>query len=229
MDICSYAAGLVTNHQTPVTYDDAMASPDAVHWKRAIEEELVSLKNCAVWKTVVLSAMSPGSKAIPTKWVFKIKSDGHGNVARYKARLVVCGYRQKLERDYDLTFAPVAHAASIRTILALAVHLGLVLRQFDVKTAFLYGELPKSQTVYLQPPRVVAVPKHHVLCLLKAMYGLKQAPLMWNNTYMAPCPNCVLQGPSMIRVYIALNKLTVSTYSSQSLLTTSSQRPPHYN
>ena len=86
--------------------------------------------------------MAPGAKAIPTKWVFKIKSDGHGVVARYKARLVACGYRQKFGRDYNLTFAPVAHAASIRMVLALAVRLGLILRQFDVKTAFLYGELP---------------------------------------------------------------------------------------
>ena len=48
-----------------------------------------------------------------------------GNVVRYKVRLVVCGYRQKFDRDYDLTFAPVAHAVSIRMVLALAVSLGM--------------------------------------------------------------------------------------------------------
>ena len=172
---------LVSEHETPKTYEEAISGPDAEHWKRAIQEELASLKHCAVWKIIILSAMAPGAKPIPTKWVFKIKSDGHGNIVRYKARLVVCGYRQKFGRDYNQTFAPVAHAASIRMILALAVHLGLLLRQFDVKTAFLYGDLPKSQTVYLQPPKGVHVPRNHVLALLKSMYGLKQSSFLWNR------------------------------------------------
>ena len=55
------------------------------------------------------------------------------NVKRFKARPVVCGYKQTFDQDYDQTFAQVAHAASIiRTILALAVSLCLYLYQFDV-------------------------------------------------------------------------------------------------
>ena len=171
---------LVSQHKTPTTYEEAISGPD-IHWIKAIQSELQSLRSCAVWKLVVLSAVSRKSKPIPTKWVFKIKGDGAGNVARYKARLVVCGYRQKFGRDYDLTFAPVAHAASIRMGLAMAIALGMHLRQFDVKTAFLYGELPDHQSVYLLPPTGVAVPPGYVLKLYKAMYGLKQAPLMWNK------------------------------------------------
>ena len=167
---------LVARHSTPKTYNEAVNGPDAEHWIKAVQEELASLRKCAVWKQVVLSAVSAEAKPIPTKWVFKIKTDGHGHVARYKARIVVCGYRQKFGRDYTLTFAPVAHAASIRMVLALAVSLCLCLRQFDVKTAFLYGDLPEDQRVYLLPPKGVDVPPGHVLALLKSMYGLKQAP-----------------------------------------------------
>ena len=174
-------AELVTSHVTPKSMYEAISGSDAVHWKQAIQEELTSLKNCAVWKVVLLSTLSPSAKAIPTKWVFKIKTDGHGKIERYKARLVVCGYRQKFGRDYDQTFAPVAHAASIRMILALAVSMRLKLWQFDIKTAFLYGHLPRAQRVYLQPPQGMSVPPGHVLALLKSMYGLKQAPLQWNK------------------------------------------------
>ena len=169
---------LVEDHTTPKSYEEAILH---AHWRKAIEEELTSLKDCAVWKAVVLSTLSHKAKAIPTKWVFKVKSDGHGKVARFKARLVVCGYRQKFGRDYNLTFAPVAHAASIRMVLALAVSLRLCLRQFDIKTAFLYGELPKDQTVYLLPPKGVTVPPGHVLALQRCVYGLKQASLQWNR------------------------------------------------
>ena len=169
---------LVEDHTTPKSYEEAIRY---AHWRKAIEEELTSLKDCAVWKAVVLSTLSHKAKAIPTKWVFKVKSDGHGKVARFKDRLVVCGYRQKFGRDYNLTFAPVAHATSIRMVFALAVSLRLCLRQFDIKTVFLYGELPKDQTVYLLPPKGVTVPPGHVLALQRCVYGLKQASLQWNR------------------------------------------------
>ena len=83
--------------------------------------------------------------------------------------------------DYELTFAPVAHVGSIRTLLALAAGRGLHLRHFDIKTAFLYGVLPSHQRVYLQPPQGVEVPAGHVLELYRNMYGLKQASLQWNK------------------------------------------------
>ena len=175
--LAALKSDLVADHRTPTSYEEAMSGPDAEHWQAAIQDEIASLKSCAVWKVIVASAIAPGAKAIPTKWVFKIKGDGHGHIARFKARLVVCGYRQKFGRDYDLTFAPVAHAASIRLVLSLAVTHNLVLRQYDVKTAFLYGILPERHKVYLRPPTGVKVPVGHILQLVKAMYGLKQAPL----------------------------------------------------
>ena len=90
----------------------------------------------------------------------------------------MCGYRQKFGRDYDLTYSPVAHAASIRLVLALAVSLRLHLRQFDIKIAFLYGRLPAHHPV---PPKGVPVAPGHVLQLARAMYGLKNAPLLFNR------------------------------------------------
>ena len=179
--LAAMQSDLVSDHRTPKTFEEAVNGPDAEHWKAAIQDEIASLHKCAVWKVIVLKAIAPGSKAIPTKWVFKLKSDGHGRIARYKARLVVCGYRQKFGRDYDLTYAPVAHAASIRLVLSLAVTRGLLLRQYDIKTAFLYGVLPDKHKVYLQPPTGVNIPNGHVLRLVKAMYGLRQAPLMFNR------------------------------------------------
>ena len=172
---------LVANHKTPSTIEEARSSPDAHHWQRAIDEELASLRKCQVWRIVLLSSIPPNARPIPTKWVFKIKGDRNGCVKRYKARLVVCGYRQRFGRDYTLTFAPVAHAASIRMVLALATVFRMSLRQFDVKTAFLYGKLPPHQRVFLRVPKGVTVPRGHVLQLLGAMYGLKQAPLLWNR------------------------------------------------
>jgi hypothetical protein len=64
----------------------------------------------------------------------------------------------------------------IRLVFSLAVSRGWVLRQLDVKNAFLHGIL--EEEVYMkQPPEFVNpdFPSHH--CKLdKALYGLKQAP-----------------------------------------------------
>lgn len=63
----------------------------------------------------------------------------------------------------------------IRTVLAIATQLKLQVFQFDVKLAFLNGEIEK---VYVEQPQgyVVKRKEDKVHRLKKALYGLKQAP-----------------------------------------------------
>lgn len=48
-------------------------------------------------------------------------------------------YKRKV--DYKETFAPVIRYDSIRVLFALATINDVEIKQFDVKTVFLYGEL----------------------------------------------------------------------------------------
>ncbi|KAA3465016.1 G-type lectin S-receptor-like serine/threonine-protein kinase RLK1 [Gossypium australe] len=80
-----------------------------------------------------------GRRAVGCKWIFKVKRHANGSVARYKRRLVVKGYLQEVGVDFLETFSPVVMPATIRVILALAVSLGLSLRQVDINNAFLNG------------------------------------------------------------------------------------------
>ncbi|GKF68576.1 retrovirus-related pol polyprotein from transposon TNT 1-94, partial [Tanacetum coccineum] len=94
----------------------------------------------------------------------------------HKARLVAKGYSQEQGIDYEETFSPVARFETVRIFLALAAQLKLPVYQFDVKSAFLNGDL--DEEVYVLQPQgfVTGDSENKVYKLNKALYGLKQAP-----------------------------------------------------
>ena len=118
-------------------------------------------------------------KAVGCRWVFTVKYNADGSVNRYKARLVAKGFTQTYGVDYDQTFASVAKMNTIRVLLSFAANLNWPLRQFDVKNAFLYGELAEEVYMVIPPGYVAASPGNYVCKLKKSIYGLKQSPRAW--------------------------------------------------
>ena len=68
-----------------------------------------------------------------------------------QARLVVKGFAQNKCIDFDEIFSPIVKMTSIRTILSLVVVEYLHLKQLDVKTTFLHGDMDKE--IYIQQPQ----------------------------------------------------------------------------
>ncbi|GKD81700.1 putative ribonuclease H-like domain-containing protein, partial [Tanacetum coccineum] len=123
-------------------------------------------------------------RAIGTKWVFRNKKDERGTVIRNKVRLVAQGHRQEEGIDYEEVFAPVARIEAIRLFLAYASFMGFLVYQMDVKSSFLYGTI--EEEVYVtQPPRFKD-PDHpnKVYKVVKALYGLHQAPSTKSMVYV---------------------------------------------
>jgi hypothetical protein len=56
------------------------------------------------------------------KWVFKVKRNSDGTIARYKAQLVARGFTQEPGIDYIETYASIVKFSTIRVILALAAY-----------------------------------------------------------------------------------------------------------
>lgn len=83
--------------------------------------------------------------------MYRNKLDELGTVTQNKGRLVVQGYNQEEEIDYDETFAPVARMEAIRLLVAFAAHMDFKLYQMDVKSTFLNGYL-KVEVYVRQPP-----------------------------------------------------------------------------
>ncbi|GJZ77785.1 putative ribonuclease H-like domain-containing protein [Tanacetum coccineum] len=157
----------------PSSVAQALNNPD---WVEAMQEEMQQFVNQEVWKLVPLPE---GKTAIGTKWILKNKRDARGIVVRNKARLVAQGHRQEEGIDYDEVFAPVARIEAIRLFLAFASYMGFMVYQMDVKSAFLYGEI--DEEVYVTQPKGFEDPFHpkHVYRVVKALYGLHQAPRAW--------------------------------------------------
>ena len=122
----------------PKNVQEAISSNE---WKIAMDEEMEALEKNGTWE---MGPLPVGKKLVGSRWVFTIKYHSDGSVARYKARLVARGYTQSYGIDYNETFAPVAKLNTIRILIALAALFVWKLFQFDVKNAFLHGELEEE-------------------------------------------------------------------------------------
>jgi len=125
------------------------------------------------------------SKPIGCKWVYKTKHYPDRTL-RYKARLVVKGYKQVKGIDFDETYALVGKLTTLRYLLCFMAYNSWNSEHLDVVTAFLNPEIDKVGIAEL--PEGIDwlsesnTPRTGFLRLNKALYGLKQAPRLWHQS-----------------------------------------------
>lgn len=174
----------------PKTIEDCKRSNDWKHWKLAIKSELSSLLQRQVFQGPMELPM--GKQLVGNRWVFVIKRNDDGSIARYKARLVAQGFSQRPGFDYGATYSPVMDLVSYRYILALGTQLNFEIDSMDVVTAYLYGDL--EEEIYMKVPEGIYVdPNIKIPCvkIAKALYGLKQSGRQW---YLKFAQSLVNQG-----------------------------------
>ena len=91
--------------------------------------------------TYELTELPKGKRVLWNKWVYKSKPGDIGNPPRYKAHMVVKGFKQKKWVDFVEIFAPIVKMTSIWMVLSIEANMDLEVEQLDVKTTFLHGEL----------------------------------------------------------------------------------------
>nr|GEX49732.1 hypothetical protein [Tanacetum cinerariifolium] len=168
---CMFACFL--SQEEPKRVHQGLKDPS---WIESMQEEFLQFKMQKVW---VLIDLPYGKREIGTKWVYRNKKDERRIVIRNKARLVAQGHTQKERIDYEEVFALVARIEAIRLFLAYASFMGFMVYQIDVKSAFLYGTI--KEEVYVCQPLGFKDPDHldKVYKVVKALYGLHQAPRAW--------------------------------------------------
>lgn len=172
----------------PKTYNETVKDP--IHgrqWREAIEEELQNLENHQTW---VYDKLPPSRKAIGSKWVFKVKYNPDGSVARFKARLVAQVFLQVQGIDFVETFAPTVRRESLRIYLAICLSLNLFIHQVDIVGAYLESLLNDNEfPIFIKlPPGMHELRQiqEGLLCrLMRSLYGLKQSGRLWNQNVIA--------------------------------------------
>ena len=120
--------------------------------------------------------LPPCSKPLSSKWVFKRKRKVDESIDKYKARLVVRGYKKTEGLDYFDTYSPMTRMNSIRMVFAIAAMRNLEVHQMDVKIAFLNRDL--DEEIFMEQPEGFFAPRQEkkVCKLVKSLYVLNQAP-----------------------------------------------------
>jgi Reverse transcriptase (RNA-dependent DNA polymerase) len=148
--------------------------------------EIIEFKNMeekGVWQIKTKASIPPNCKLIGVRWVLTRKDDG-----RYRARCVAKGFSQIPGNDFQENHAPVVSDTTLHLLMVIKTLMKLEAGQFDIETAFLYGELdeelwmeiPEGYPKYLlETHNRVIDPKTHCLLLTKAIYGLLQAARQW--------------------------------------------------
>ncbi|GJY81814.1 zinc finger, CCHC-type containing protein [Tanacetum coccineum] len=147
---------------------------DVAFWKEAINDEMDSIMGNNTW---VLTDLPPGCRPLGCKWIFKRKLKVDGTVEKFKARLVIQGFKQKSGIDYFDTYAHVIRISTIRLLIAMASIHSMIIHQMDVKTAFLNGEL--EEEVYMNQPLGFILPSNENklknVCIANLMHLVKES------------------------------------------------------
>ncbi|TPX50451.1 DNA-directed DNA polymerase [Synchytrium endobioticum] len=196
----------------PQGYTAAISSPENVEWESAMAEEVSALEANDTWELVNIPKRA---YVLPGKWVYALKYDEIGEIARFIARLVVLGNMQTDGIDYTETFAPTAHLPTLRVLVSLIAANNWYASTLDISTAFLNGEL--EEEIYVKQPTGFHDGTGRVCRLIKSLYGLRQAPRVWyqhqatwmtaNEFTSSPADPCLYAGISKSgsRVYILVH------------------------
>ena len=127
----------------------------------------------------------PGTKAIPTKLVLRIKLNSDGSVDKYKVRCVALGFLQRAGLHYhpDECYSPMSDPSTTRTLVALSNALDLTTDHLDVSVAYLNGVLDPAHRFFCLPPPGFDLPAGYGWYMIRGLYGTRQGGAVWAKTF----------------------------------------------
>lgn len=161
--------------KVPKSYQEMKSLIDQEQWHEAMEKELQSLEEMKVHELQRLDELPENAQILPSLWLFSrtVKTP-------YKARILARGDLDNMKFDLVDTFSTVTRLENFKLLISFGVYHNLQINSVDFKTAFLNA--PLQHTRYMRiPPRASGDRNTYCWKLKKALYGLPEAPLAWNQ------------------------------------------------
>ena len=187
--------GVPTHIKVPTSSKELETSfsiSDAAPWIAAADKEwnenmLVNVMEPEWFKVEDIKAA--GYSILPSHNVYTYKQAANNEPARFKVRTVLGGHRENPDH-IGVTFAPTVSTLNVRLMPVLLMMFRArpdgrvyVMRSGDVSNAFGFADLPEGKHVYVFPPMSRYTKRGFCRKLKKAMYGMKEAPFLWNKAF----------------------------------------------
>jgi hypothetical protein len=174
---------------TVVKYEDYTQATKDPLWKTWYEpahnKEMQSLEERGVFTRMKKTDVPKGCNIVKSKVIYAQKYASDGSMTKAKMRLCAKGYSQRWGVDFFESFAPTPMHSVFRILMIIALKFNMVIKQYDVSTAFLHGEL--NEDIYMEFPRGMQEYDSDgnllVVKLNYGLYGLKQGSRCWNTTF----------------------------------------------
>ena len=178
------------------TVDPREALQHLPKWKDAIAKEVKGV-------SVAIQRLMPGTpertawihkkgaQRLPTKLVYTIKPNDAADPLdqntwyRRKVRLVVCG--NMATSSFSDYYCEAAPTEAVRASLAMSRSKNWQVALIDVVAAFILtpiGDSVKDPVIIVSPPKVLEhlsmTTPHELWGLVRALYGLREAPMLWS-------------------------------------------------
>jgi len=176
------------NNPDTLHFGEMQRDPDRPHFESDMQHEVQDLLDNNCIKVVPRSSMPSGDSSLPAIWSFCCKHAPDWSITKWKSRLCPHGGKQIEGQNFWDTYAPLTSWRTICLTLVLSLLSNLKTRQLDYVAAF--PQADADCKLYMNKPLGFIVDssslcsthdstknnsKHHVLKLLKNVYGLRQA------------------------------------------------------
>jgi hypothetical protein len=147
--------------------------------------------------------LSKGRRALPTMAIATIKYDAYNHPKRAKYQIVILGNLDYHIWSKETIAAPVMSQLELRLLTSLVIYNKRVLKNCDVKQAFIQATLPDDEEYFLHPPLGCTRSKPgENWCLLHSLYGLKWAPKLWYEMLSSHLKAMGLKALIIVHVYL---------------------------
>ena len=107
--------------------------------------ELDGLIAARTWDTMRQQDIPAGCNLMNCHFIYDLKRNVDGSIAKFKSRLVADGNSQKEGVDFDRVFSTVIKLTTLRLLIIVATKRKLFLSSCDIRQAFLLASVERRQ------------------------------------------------------------------------------------